>query len=229
MVGFRLPATGEHLAIMGRTGSGKTQFGAWSISKKNLKRTRTIIVDYKGDDILNGIMKARDIGYTIPSHNGLYILHPRPDERDEMNAWLGKVWANEDIDLYFDEGYMLPDSSEHDWFGNILVQGRSKGISITTLSQRPVSINRRVFSEASHVVVFHLNDKRDMKTVGEFTPPNFMEWIPAEFGAVPRLPSYHARWYNIKDDASFVLQPVPSGDEIIAAIDAQLETKRRWI
>jgi len=226
---FRLPGNGEHVAIMGRTGSGKTQFGAWTISAKNLKRKPTVIVDYKGDEILNSISRAVEIDYSIPNHPGVYILHPRPDENDEINAWLGRVWAHENVDLYFDEGYMLPDSSEHNWFGNLLVQGRSKGISITTLSQRPVSINRRVFSEASHVAVFHLNDKRDMKTVAEFTPPGFIEWIPPQFGNVPRLPPYHPRWYNIKDDERFVLQPVPSGDEIIAAIDKQLEPKRRWI
>jgi DNA helicase HerA-like ATPase len=226
---FRLPHDGEHTAIMGRTGSGKTQFGAFTIAMKNLNIKPTVIVDYKGDDILNGITRAREIDYAVPHLPGLYIIHPRPDERDEMNNWLGRIWSAENVDLYFDEGYMLPDSSEHDWFGNLLVQGRSKGVSITTLSQRPVSINRRVFSEASHVAVFHLNDKRDMKTVSEFTPLGFIEWIPPEFGDVPRLPPYHPRWYNIKDDERFVLRPVPSGDEIISMIDKQLEPKRKWV
>jgi DNA helicase HerA-like ATPase len=226
---FSLPAPGEHTAIMGRTGSGKTVFGAWLLSEKQLMHKPTIIFDYKGDEILNGITRTREIeNYQIPREPGLYILHASPDENEAVERYLMKIWAAENIDIYIDEGYMLPDENG---FSNILTQGRSKGIGVTTLSQRPVAINRFVFSEASHVVQFHLNDRRDLKTVGEFTPQGFSEWIPQtpEFGGLTRLPAFHARWYNIKRDERFVLRPVPDGDKIIEKIDAQLIPKRRWL
>lgn len=224
---FRLPRRDEHTAVVGRNGSGKTQFGAAMLSKKDLQKETWVIVDYKGDEILNGIERAREIDFnTVPKHPGLYILHSRPDYEEETESFFHKVWAQEDCGLYIDEGYMLPKGTA---YRNILTQGRSKRIPTITLSQRPIEIDRFVFSEASHVVFFHLNDNRDIKTVREFTPPGFIEWIPPEFGKITRLPDFHPRWYNIKNDLRFVVKPAPSADEIIAAIDKQLEPKRRWL
>lgn len=224
---FVLPRDDEHTAIVGRTGSGKTVMGGWLLSTRDLKNDTWVIIDYKGDEMLNSISRSREIDYNhVPQHPGLYILHANPDENDDMEAWLRRVWHQGNVGLYADEGYMLPTDGG---YRNILTQGRSKRIPTITLSQRPVEIDRFVFSEASHVAFFHLNDNRDLKTVRMFTPPGFIEWIPPEFEKEPRLPDRHARWYNIKSDSRFVLKPVPSPDEIVSTIDAQLEPKRRWL
>jgi hypothetical protein len=224
---FIWPDDDEHTAIMGRTGSGKTVMGGYVLSRKNFQTDTWVMIDYKGDDLLNSITRAREIDYNIvPQQPGLYILHATLDDEDLMEGWLRRVWAVGNIGLYADEGYMLPKGGG---YRNILTQGRSKRIPTITLSQRPIEIDRFTFSEASHVVVFHLNDRRDIKTVREFTPEGFMEWIPPQFGTVPRLPDRHARWYNIKSDSRFVLKPVPPPEEIVSSIDGQLEPKKRWL
>lgn len=224
---WRLPRRDEHLAVVGRNGTGKTQFGVHTLAERNdLARHPTVILDYKGDELINAITRAREIAFNeIPKHPGLYILHSSPSEDEETEAFLHRLWAHENCGLFVDEGYMLPKGTA---FRNILTQGRSKRIPVTTLSQRPIEIDRFVFSEASHVAFFHLNDRRDIKTVREFTPEGFIEWVPSEFPQ-GRLPDYHCRWYSIKSDKRFVLTPAPSADEIIAAIDKQLEPKRRFL
>lgn len=224
---LQLPADGEHTAIWGRTGSGKTQMGAFLLSKKNLRRKPTVILDYKGDELLNSLERVREISHTeVPEKPGVYILHSVPKHDDEkVDAWLWDVWEKEHIDIYVDEGYMLPRNG--DAFEALLTQGRSKRIGVTTLSQRPVHVSRFVISEASHVVMFDLNDERDIDTTRGIVPRDFPYWVPPEFGT--ELPAFHSRWYSVKTRGRFVVRPVPEADVIRKAIDGQLEPKLRWV
>ena len=227
---FRLPSGGEHTSIVGRTGTGKTQAGAWLLSKQDLMAKPWIIVDYKGEELFSSLKRAREIGFEVPRQGGLFVLHSGPDLVDETESWLFDVWRAENIGLLIDEAYMLPQLKA---YRSLLTQGRSKHIPIITLSQRPVEIDRFAFSEASHVVVFHLNDVRDRKTVSMFTPPGFVDWVPDEFApgakSVERLPDFHSRWYSVKTDSRYVMRPVPNAEKIIEAIDDQLPPKLRWI
>jgi len=227
---FRFPDPDEHAAIVGRNGTGKSQFGAYVLSRRDFKSSSTIILDYKGEELFNGIDRIRDLKPTakIPKEPGLYIVRAVPGDMDVENL-MWRMWERENVGLLVDEGYMVP-SADGGAFQALLTQGRSKRTPVITLSQRPVKVSRFAFSEASHIAVFHLNDKRDQKTIGESLPPGFLDWVPPEFSDESgRLPKYHARWYNVKDDAGFIVKPVPSADEIIDAINSQLVPKRRWL
>lgn len=225
---FKLPHGGEHTAIWGMTGSGKTQLGLFLLSRKNLRRETHVAIDYKGEKFFDKLERIREIDEKeVPSTPGLYLLRPHPrDPDDVMEEWMWKVWEHENIGLYFDEGYMVP-SPEKGSFQALLTQGRSKHTPVITLSQRPVKVSRFVPSEASHVVMFHLNDDRDIDTVRGIVPRDFPYWIPPEFNG--ELPRFHARWYNVITKQRFVVRPVPKEAEILSAIDGQLEPKIRWV
>ena len=218
---FRLPRTDEHLAVLGCTGSGKTTLASWVLSKSPFDQMPYIAIDYKGDDLLGSIDRLREIGLneTIPSKPGLYVIRPRPSDADDVEKWLWRVWEKGDTGLYIDEAYLLPDK---DAIKNILAQGRSLRIPVIAASQRPVSVPRSIFSEASHIAVFRLNDRRDKKTVAEFTPDGMIE---------KRLPDFHAFWYNVKDHRAddampyWILKPVPMADEIIDVINERLKPR----
>lgn len=238
MADFRMPADDEHVAIVGRNGTGKTQAGGWVLSEKDLGNTRTFILDYKGDELFAAMRNVREITVKekLPTENGLYIIHAVPFEveQERMRAWLYRLWESGNAGLFADEGYMVP-GEKNGPFQAVLTQGRALRLPTIVLSQRPVGVNRFVFSEASHTIVFDLNDERDKDVIREFTPTGFMDWVPPGIG-IPDpyngeilLPKYHAKWYNKKDNSRFVLRPVPSADEIIAAIDAQLKPKHRWL
>lgn len=224
---FELPADDEHTTIVGRNGSGKTQLGAWLLSKQNLRNKPWVIIDYKGDELLNSIDGLIEVGFgDTPDKAGLHILRSHPAMDDQTDGFLQKIWETGDIGVYVDEGYMLP-TYRGSPYESLLIQGRSLRIPVITLSQRPVKVSRSAFSEASHIVVFHLNDNRDVKIVEELVPPDFMEWIPDDF--VPynkdgRLPPYHSRWYALKKDERYLLRPVPDGNTILSEINAQLVT-----
>ena len=225
---FSLPRDDEHVAIFGHTGSGKTQMGAWLLSTKDLQSRPHIIIDYKGDELLNSLENTREIGFEIPKKSGLYILHARVDLQDDMENWLWRIHEAENIHLYADEGYMLPRLSKFGAVDAIQTQGRSKRVSMTTLSQRPIGIPRYVVSEASHVALFHLNDERDVATAEQIVPKGFAEWTPREFRTTG-LPRYACRWYSVKTRSRFILRPVPNADEIKHKIDSPLTPKHRWL
>lgn len=215
---FRLPRTDEHVAILGCTGSGKTTLASWVLSKSPFDRMPYIAIDYKNDDLLAqiGRLKQLDLSEPIPEKPGLYVVRPLPSDIDEMEKWLWKVWEKGHTGLYIDEAYLLPNKEA---IKNILAQGRSLRIPVIAASQRPVDVPRSIFTEASHIAVFRLNDKRDKKTVGEFTPDGMLD---------RRLPDYHSFWYSVKDHSAddlvpyHVLSPVPQAEKIVEKINERL-------
>jgi len=221
---WMLPSDDEHTTIVGRNGTGKTQHGGWHLSQQNLKAKPWFILDFKNEEMLNSIPRIREIGFKdTPSKPGLYILKSRPDLEEDTEAWLWRLWeamtGGEPHGLFIDEGYMLPNPTRKGAFDALLTQGRSKRSPIITLSQRPVRISRTALSEASHLIAFDLNDRRDHKSLEEVVPSGFMK---------ETIPKWHARWYSVKKDRTWIVKPVPDADQIIDDINVQLEPKKRW-
>lgn len=217
---FTLPRDDEHTFVVGRNGTGKTQCGCWLLSQIDLNAKPWYVLDYKGEQLLNSIPRIREIDFKeTPSQPGLYILRSRPDLETETEAWLWKIWESDDRGLFIDEGYMLPEIRKGA-FSALLTQGRAKRISVITLSQRPVRVDRTAISEASHIVAFDLNDHRDHKSLEEVVPKGLM--------ALP-VPKFHARWYSVKKNVTWILKPVPEADEIMNAINDQLPPLKRWL
>jgi hypothetical protein len=239
MADFRMPRNDEHVVVVGRNGTGKSQAGFWILSERDLANNRNFVIDYKGEELFSSLRNIRPITEKeIPTENGLYIIYGDPEKDDEMRGWMRRIRKQGNAGIFVDEGYMIP-GEKRGPFQHLLTQGRALQIPIITLSQRPVEINRFVFSEASHTLVFDLNDDRDKDTIREFTPRGFMDWVPSGLSegtdlidphtGEKMLPPFHFKWYNKKDNSRFALRPVPSADELTAKIDGQLKPKHQWI
>lgn len=208
---FRLPNHTQRLTIVGRNGSGKSTFGVWCLSEAaNFDVRPWLIIDYKYETLFRDprvkhLIKEIKPTSRPPRSKGLYIVHPRPDEGAEMEDMMWRIWERGKTGIFVDEGYMLPD---HGAMQALLTQGRSKHIPMIILSQRPVEMNRFVFSEANYYSIFKLNDLRDWKTVEAFTRVD--PHVP--------LPPYHSWWYDTAQDEILMLKPVPSSDSILARI-----------
>lgn len=221
---FRLPRTDEHCAILGCTGSGKTTLASWVLSMAPFDRMPYIAIDYKNDDLLAqiGRLKELDLSDQIPERPGLYVVRPLPSDAEAVEKWLWRIWERGSTGLYIDEAYLLPNKEA---IKNILAQGRSLRIPVIAASQRPVDVPRSIFTEASHIAVFRLNDDRDKKTVREFTP-KYMLFGPG--GAERLLPEHHSFWYSVKDHTAgdtmpyHVLPPVPNPKKIVETINDRL-------
>jgi hypothetical protein len=205
---FVLPKDDQRLVIIGRTGTGKTYAGAWQLAMRRFDRIPWIIFDYKGDKLLNDLGATEiQVGY-IPKKPGLYIVHPLPSQKEEVEQMMWKIWSNERIGLFIDEGYMIGDSEA---FRALLTQGRSKKIPMIILSQRPSWLSRFVFSEANFYQVFHLNDKEDRKTMSRY--------LGDGVNIETRLPEYQSVYYSVDNDTVTVLAPAPDQETLFRVVD----------
>lgn len=222
---FRMPRNDQRVTIIGRTGSGKTVFGAWLLALADFHKIPRVIVDFKGDELLRSIPRIEEIGLRdVPKHGGLYTIRPLIHEAEQMEAWMWKVWQRERVGLYFDEAYMLPNSSGQHRRGAlqaILTQGRSKRIPVISLVQRPSQMSVFVFSEAEYYAVFALNrwpDKKTIEGMADKLAPRLID----------ELPEYHSIWYDVGRDTPIRMLPAPHPDTIAEMIDTRLRPKRRF-
>lgn len=221
MTNPRLPNDKQRLAILGRTGSGKSLAALWHLSNAGFDRKPWLIVDFKTDEHINSIDRAKYISTKeTPKNPGIYIVQPHPQDGEALAGMLQRVWEKENIGVWIDEGYMMSESpAVEKRFVSLLTQGRSKRIPMIVLSQRPVWISRFVFSESDFYQIFQLQDKRDVQTIASFIPPN----------TYIRLPDYHSIYYDVgRNDVSY-LAPVPSEDSILEKIDTKLKPIRKTI
>jgi hypothetical protein len=215
---MNLPDESNRLAIVGATGSGKTQAALWHLSMRDFDRRPWVIYNFKSDKSIDQIPHARNIDIDeLPIQPGIYIVHPRPDEAEAVETQMWSIWEKEGIGVYVDEGYMV--GRQNPAFRALLTQGRSREIPIITLSQRPVWLDPFILSEAEYYQVFRLNHKRDRKKVEEF--------IPADLNA--RLPDYHSYYYDVAENKTTVLKPVPEIDKIHATFERRLARVRKTV
>lgn len=217
----RLPGADKRLAIVGSTGSGKTQAGIWHLSLQDWKDKRRgrpwIIFDFKGDDLIARI-HAQEISINSepPKKPGLYVTRPVPERDDNaVTDMLWKIWRNEETGIYIDEGFMI--GQRNAALNACLTQGRSKRIQMITLSQRPSWMSRFVFSEADFFQIFRLNDRRDYDTIQAMISVNIKK----------RLAAYHSHWYDVAEDAGFLFSPVPGRKELVSTFREKLRLSNK--
>lgn len=216
---MNFPGDTDRLTIVGATGSGKTQAGMYHLSRRDLNSKVWIVYDFKRDDLINEVGDAQHMDLTspLPERPGLYVVHPRPGNEDLVDEHMFRIWEREDIGVYVDEGYMIGNKSPG--FRALLTQGRSKRIPMIVLSQRPVYMDRFVFSESQFFQIFRLQHDDDVSSAQKFIPYDLSK----------RLPRYHSYYYDVVSDKLVVLSPVPDRDAILDTFRTKLYQFRKVI
>lgn len=215
---MRLPDDTKRHAIVGATGSGKTQAALWHLSLRNILEKPWVVYNFKKDESIDALPGARHISVDeIPVRPGVYVVHPLPHESDVVENQMWAIWERGNTGVYVDEGYMV--GRDNRAFRALLTQGRSKHVPMIVLSQRPVWMDRFVFSESEFYQIFRLQHRKDRKLVEEFVPANLEK----------RLPEFHSYYYDVGANDVTVLKPVPQLEEIYKTFEQRLVRKPKTV
>lgn len=172
-----LPQTwkqGQHVGVVGRTGSGKT----YLVSKLVMLRRYVIIFRTKPDtNKFPGFDTVRKADAMKHWRGERLLLEPEYDQQAvEGYRMLENAWRDGGWTVVIDENwYAEQQLGLKSMIIRLLTQGRSKDISVVVGMQRPVDISRFALSEITHLFTFRC-EGRDLKyslrdsTVDEIVP-----------------------------------------------------------
>lgn len=217
---MNIPDNSHRIAVIGRTGSGKTVFSVWLLAmlKDDAWAEMPItIFNNKGSKLISKLgAKKIDINARPPKRPGLYVVKPEPYVDDAaVLDYLSRVYENQEHALYMDE--VLEFGTRNRGLRRLVTQGRELEIPMIYCSQRPAWIDKYLISEADFRCVFKLATKTDIKTIQDDVP----QYRP---GALAKFNCY---WYDVGSDEGTVLAPVPSETEIIRMYTADTSQRGR--
>lgn len=199
---------GEHITLVGGTGSGKTTLARELI----LPRRDFVVVEAtkKKDPSLYSPLQA--VGYVLTDDFDPYnpdipkvIYKPsissvgkqgRESQREEFRQELEEIFEAGNWCVYSDEVAYLTNNLGLDVeMETLWMQGRSLGISMVSATQRPVKIPLIAY-EANHLFIWRFTDKRNVDTISAFTGSN----INVARQVIPRLAKHEALYINTVTD-----------------------------
>lgn len=160
---------GEHVAIVGDTGTGKT----FLMSKLVQLRKYVVFLRTKPDDNnFPGFERIRVAQGMDHWDAERLLLEPKLSQQaKEVWQALKNVWVHGGWTLAVDElWYIEKRLGLREPVENLLTQGRSKKITVMVGMQRPAWVSRFGIAEATHVFSFR-TEGRDTKTLAESTTP----------------------------------------------------------
>jgi ABC-type dipeptide/oligopeptide/nickel transport system ATPase component len=168
---------GEHVIIIGDTGSGKTYLE----SKLLDLRDHTIVIKTKPDDIkfpgYRTIKKYTDIGDLKTSKFVLDAGFDMGLQRHHIANAINLAWKQEGWTIAVDETYYWTSVLRLERQLNMLLtQGRSKHLTIVAGMQRPAWISRFALSQATHAFIFRC-EGRDLTTLSQALSPKVVKQV----------------------------------------------------
>ena len=154
---------GEHVSIIGDTGSGKTFLEARLLELRDnvvVCRTKPDDIKFEGYKTVRSA-KAMDVA-------GKYLLTPKYERQSiEIADALTRAWEQGSWSVSIDEAYYCVTMLKLEAYINrLMTQGRSKRITVIAGMQRPAWISRFVLSQSTHVFLF-ATEGRDTKTIAQ--------------------------------------------------------------
>jgi len=215
---------GEHVAIFGQNGSGKSLCGMNALHYSEI--FPIVIYDTKLDNDFYTIIPEGFTDVTVYNletfkhllkmdrrHMPDYIIvRPPPEELDnpkQLDQYLlSHYYGLPDSVCYIDEAYHFHSNTGVCFAGlkALLTRGRSSKITCVICSQRPFYISTFVKSEVKHFYVYFLTVQKDLKEVIDIA--RFMAQDLLGENKKTELEQYHYWYYDVIKRTGAIYKPV---------------------
>jgi DNA helicase HerA-like ATPase len=161
----------ERVAIVGKTGSGKSYFARALLSGAR----RLIVCDAKGTlDAKSGwnlTHKWKDGYKELAGGKNARVRVLAPRTVDEWEQYFDDIYKLRDVIVYIDEMYGVGPASGSPGLKALYTRGRELGIGVWACSQRPKHVPLYMFSEAEWVIQFQLRLATDIERMVDIMGP----------------------------------------------------------
>lgn len=175
---------GDHMTVIGDTGSGKT----YLLAKSILPLREYVVVFVTKEDKRDTDLWAK-AGYKIireakgidDTRHSRFVLQPAYSKQ-AAEGWklFERVYRQGRWTIVVDEFLLAERIGLREQIERLLTQGRSDGITVVVGQQRPVITSRFALSQSTHVVSFRI-DGDDAKTLGERTTSRILPYVNENF------------------------------------------------
>jgi len=199
---------GEHITLVGPTGSGKTTLATQLLPRRDfVVALGTKPKDSTMNKLIRGDGYKRIPEWPPPTIIGAksrrVVLWPkfeRPEDivtqQQVIDAALRDIFAAGGWTLFADElWYLCKFLGMARLFEVFWSQARSLGITVVGGTQRPAFVPLMAYSSATHLFLYRSNDTVDLKRVGSLGGIDNKRIIEV----VAQLPKHHALYVNTRD------------------------------
>lgn len=211
--------SGEHVAIFGQNGSGKSIAGMNAIHYADF--FPVVIYDTKLDDDFYTVIPENFTDVTVYNYDTFVqllkmereklpdyiIVRPNEEELDNpkrLDAYLLEHYKRlPDSIAYIDEAYHFHGSSGICFTGMkaLLTRGRSLGITCVICSQRPFFISTFIKSEVKHFYCYRITTKKDKNELVDIC--KYLEQDSSQI-----LEPYHFWYYDVVKNVGEIRKPI---------------------
>jgi len=167
---------GEHVAIVGDTGSGKSYLEAKLIRMRGYVIVLKTKPDLDDDVKFAGFKRINSVEELRPTADWYLLEPPADDERDTLQRAMDLAYREHGWCVCGDEMYYLTMLKLEKPINRILTQGRSLGVTFVGCAQRAAWISRFFLSQSTHCFFFRA-EGRDAKVLAEATSPRILPYF----------------------------------------------------
>ena len=182
----------ERVCVCGKTGSGKSFLVRQLISTFD----RVIFFDPKRENFdLKGkvVYTLEEVEKNIKENKFFLIYAPLSMSDLAFNRFCEIVYHQGNMTLILDEVITLGNHKVNEWHNRLIRLGRSRGIGLWHLIQRPAFVSNYILSESEHFFLFKLQTEIDRRKI---------KGIIGECAELLNdLPEYHFVYYNHLEEA----------------------------
>jgi hypothetical protein len=197
---------GEHVTMVGATGSGKTTL---ALKLLEYREYMIVLATKNRDESLYPKLQAK--GYLLTDETDLdyhntpkVIFRPRlasptgeakEQQKEAFQRILVDVFNQGGWSLYGDEiRYLADNLGLRVELETLWLQGRSNHTSMIVATQRPVSIPVIAFESATHLFLFRMTDRANIQRASEFGGAD----VDRIRYTLPRLPRYEVLYVDTR-------------------------------